>query len=173
MTHWIKKTSIWNTIPGLLTALSDCISRNLSSKQASEELSELSGRKITRNAVIGRARRAGEHFKSETDGQYHRKATATRKAKREVPYNFGRVRAAPVALPAEPVKQPNFLCITFADLEQGQCKFPHGDDPLTMTYCGQPAVNDGPWCSYHKKICTVQGSNQWRPESNSIFRTIA
>jgi hypothetical protein len=163
--NYPKKSSIWNKVPGLLDALFDCIARKLSARQAAEELSAIAGQRMNRNALIGKARRNGATFLG-TDPN-HRKTPRYPKSPK--------VRYRPMAppnldLPAERPISKTFLCITFENLEPGQCRFPHGDDPLTMTYCGQPAVNEGAWCDYHRSICTVRGSTQWRPESSSIFK---
>ena len=159
---YTKPTSIWVKIPQLLPALFNCITRKLTARQAADELSQIAGQPMSRNSVISQASRKGVHFLG---------AEKTAKPKREVPYNIQRRKLPSIPIPDEPVMQADFLCVSFADLAPGQCKFPHGDDPLTMTYCGQPA--EGPWCKYHHSICTVKGRNQWPQGSSSTFKMTA
>ena len=160
----------WYDVPTLLAELTQCIADKWSARQTADKISRLAGYPVSRNALIGKARR--DHlgrFQSDDIGQYPRRPAKPRKRRPSIAKYHS--APTPIPLPAEPVMQADFLCISFDALKPGQCKFPHGDDPLTMTYCGQPAVNEGPWCSFHKQICTVQGSNQWRPGSSSTSKT--
>lgn len=107
---------------------------------------------FTRHAVIGAAHRfhLGEHptiKKNRAQRVYHRTPSVRSPIKHIFPF---RVATGP-ALPPEPIPPPDFLGLTFQQLEQGQCKYPHGDRPYA--FCGQPQRDDSPYCEFHHKLC--------------------
>lgn len=48
-----------------------------------------------------------------------------------------------------------FLGITFADLQDGHCRYPQGEG-RNILYCGQPQMTESPYCSVCHKICYVE-----------------
>ena len=150
--NYVKPSSIWSRIPTLVPALFDCIARKLSARQAAEEISELAGQRMSRNALIGAARRRGASFLG-IDQEHIKKP---RKRNYEAFYK-PRISKPPIIdLPAGSIPYEKFLGITVEKLERGQCRFPQGDDPLTMIYCGQPVEGETSWCSHHRSICFVR-----------------
>lgn len=101
--------------------------------------------KLTRGQIAGILNRAGGF------------------AKRGKP--IGKKRSVPVvkvkriylpkikAVPFKPRKAEVVpLNIPFLDRQKDQCAFLYGDDPRTMTCCGQPAYGSGSWCDAHTQI---------------------
>lgn len=51
--------------------------------------------------------------------------------------------------------EANPLHVSFSDLEAGMCRYPYGDDPRTVTYCGGKIVEGRFWyCAVHMMLCT-------------------
>ena len=122
--------SIWSTIPGLFDALGQFIKDNLSAKKTAENLSELAGQYISKNSVIGKARRDGlPPFQSGEDGKYARKPKQPRKY-RQVPINIIRQKAPSRELPDELPLPADFLGLTLIELPKNGCLYPSGDGPF-------------------------------------------
>jgi GcrA cell cycle regulator len=45
------------------------------------------------------------------------------------------------------------LNIALMDLEHSHCRFPYGDDPATMTFCGHPTIVRKSYCGPHAGLC--------------------
>ena len=142
--------SIWNKIPGLIEALHQCIANKWSARQTAAKISELAGQPISRNAMIGAARRRGMRFGSEDEGQYPRKP----KAPRQVPINIIREKVPSRELPDELPMQANFLGLTIAELGDNQCRYPAGEQ-VPYLFCGQPQWVNSPYCRHHHLICNI------------------
>jgi hypothetical protein len=91
---------------------------------------------ISRNACIGRANRLGLE-KTRVPRTFDRKPKRERQAK----------PAARYAPPLELIVNPNFLGVSFFDLDKGMCRFPKGEG-ANMLFCGQPVEPDTSWCPY-------------------------
>lgn len=115
---------------------------------------------LTPGQVQGKAERMGLKFKS-VPGHKRRKAggatrtsfKSTVEIEQEFPY-----REAPEIAP-EVIVEP--LMLMFGQLNDSpiisQCRFPFGDDPKTMVYCGLPvAKEECSWCSTHRKLTYQQ-----------------
>src|ERR1035437_3230976 len=100
-----EHTSIWSRIPALVTELRQHLADKWSASRTSNALSNTAGQLISRNAVIGKARRDGIVFESGMDGKYKRGP----KKVRQVPINIVRVKAPSIGLPDEQPKQPDFI----------------------------------------------------------------
>ena len=147
--------SIWTKIPGLIEALGQCIAKNWSAKKTSENLSELAGQRITKNSVIGRARRTGlPHFQSGEDGKYARKPKKPRKSRAQVPYNITRIKSPSIDLPDELPLQADFLGLTIEEVGNNQCRYPHGEQ-VPYLFCGQPVRGESSWCSHHFRVVSA------------------
>ena len=98
----------------------------------------------SRNAIIGQSHRKG------WVNPNHRKG-GTRKGDKKS--RTTRIRK-PILVqqpPEEPVRS-DFLGIEFMDLQESQCRYPHG---LTSPYlfCGNPTKEDSSYCAYHHGLC--------------------
>ena len=136
-------SSIWDRIVGLRAALAQCITDKLSARQAAEKISELAGKRMSRNSLIGYARRMGLNF----DGK--RVPSGLKRPRKQFanPNWVYRKPTAPEPISEVPI-DPGFLGLKLEQLENNQCRYPHGEGPFL--FCGQPA--DGSWCEYHKTI---------------------
>ena len=132
----------------------------LTSKQIA---SELGG--ITKNSVIGRARRKGVSL-SKDRREYQIETNEIPIAKRvKAPPVAKRIKAilAPVFKPTRPVlvaeitaedvqKATDIIlcssCIKFLDLNYGMCRWPEGQG----MFCGTGTVTGRPYCALHCKI---------------------
>lgn len=54
-----------------------------------------------------------------------------------------------------PVPDLDPLHLTLAELKDGNCRFPFGEDPAAMTFCGHPTVSGRSWCPKHFAVVTV------------------
>lgn len=45
------------------------------------------------------------------------------------------------------------LNIAIVDLQDHHCRFVYGDNPATMTFCGQPKAEGSSYCRPHRTIC--------------------
>lgn len=96
----------------------------------------LLGAGISKNSVIGKARRLRLPMRK-LGGMF----SPRRNRRSHIP----RV-AVPVAETAA-AKAYEFLGIALLDLERGQCRFPHGDDAPYL-FCGQPAQSGASYCAH-------------------------
>lgn len=68
---------------------------------------------------------------------------------------MARPRIKPEPFVCAPVVDLDPLHMTLADLKDGNCRFPFGDDPAAMTFCGHPTVSGRSWCPKHFAVVTV------------------
>lgn len=144
-------TSIWSKIPALVIELRQHLADRWSAKQTSDALSRTAGQSISRNAVIGKARRDGITFESGMDGKYKR---GPYKSRRQVPINIVRQKALSIDLPDEQPKQADFIGLTILEVKANQCKYPHGER-VPYSFCGVPVWADSPYCRHHHLICNT------------------
>ena len=142
----------WYDVPSLLTELTQCIADKWSARQAAARISDMAGYPVSRNALIGKARR--DHlgrFQSEGDGNYQRAPKKPRRQRESKnPAQFTNIKPAPIPLPPESPMQADFLCVPFDALERDMCRFPAGDGPYV--YCGQPVWNETSYCAWHQRL---------------------
>jgi GcrA cell cycle regulator len=148
-----------------------------SARMIAEAISREAGRLVTRNSIIGLARRGkwprraglqivgdvtGAHAAAETavpvaEFKVARKPRAPRKRvvrpPRTDPWGDP-IAVAPDAAPVAP--EPITIALdpcTIVDLTDHRCKWPIGDprEP-TFSYCGAAKAIDGPYCQVHKKV---------------------
>jgi hypothetical protein len=144
-------SSIWNKIPGLIEALGQCISKNWSARKTAESLSELAGQRVSKNMVIGKARRSDlPSFQSGEDGKYPRKPKPLR---RQVPINVIRPKPEYEQPPERPITA-DFLGLTLMELSDNGCRFPAGEGPSYL-FCGNPQWGESSYCEKHHLICNT------------------
>lgn len=113
---------------------------------------------VTRNSVVGYLHRA--KITVEQKAEVHPKTNNAPRIMPRSAVNVQTVRAArapkfkpepfvPVCVEVEP------LHIALADLKDEMCRFPFGDDPVTVTYCGHPSLTGRSWCPKHFRVVTV------------------
>lgn len=64
-------------------------------------------------------------------------------------------RIKPEPFVCAPVVDLDPLHLTLADLKEGNCRFPFGDDPAAMTFCGHQSLIGRSWCAKHFAVVTV------------------
>lgn len=112
---------------------------------------------LRRNQVVGRASRLGLSFKS-MPGKKRKPTGGLRSTSwkpsvtisQKFPY-----KEAPAIVPQQEVEP---LLLTFEELTNNaplftECRFPYGENPKEMLYCGLPTETDKPYCAGHMKIC--------------------
>lgn len=130
----------------------------------------------TRNACIGRAHRLGlKRKRSYTDLPSPDGKPRKRKVpKREQFAYWSRKRAPEIKL--DPIPQPKptklvpeVVAISFGDLEKSNCHYPITDDPATMIFCGDRAVDGKPYCKAHMALCYVKPKARPTKEGQSYL----
>lgn len=120
---------------------------------------------ISKNALIGRVHRikaeypAGKKWNAERN---KKQKTANRKNSRpkQAPLpekdieGFLELLRTRRHVPVDWSHEPPSLKVTFADLEDGQCRYIHGDPKHAgHHFCGHPQHKLGPYCQFHASVC--------------------
>lgn len=145
----------WAKIPVFLAIMKRCILKKWSARQTAERISRLAGYTVTRNALIGAARRRGMAFQSDMDGEYPRKPKKPR------------VRKPKQYVPSEPLIIQEFLGLSILDLPNNGCHYPNGDGPFL--FCGQPKSAGSSYCPHHHQICYIGYSVFKKPGDRHEF----
>lgn len=132
----------------------------LSFVKMAAEINAVGSTSFSRAAVMGQARRMGLKGKRQPDSDRVAKPRESKARVRIVSANGNsnamRVMRAP---PGETFKPRCVeivpLHIGFSELEDGLCKYPYGDEPATMTFCGHPSVEGKSYCQPHAGLCWV------------------
>ena len=132
--------SIWS-FPDILNILKGCISDKLSARDTAVELSKLTGETVTRNAVIGKAKRKGISLNPQVGGR---------------PKGYQKPRQTPEWKPmpklsTETAQPFEFLGLNIWELQPNSCRYIEGEVRGDHAYCGQP-TEQGSWCAHHLKI---------------------
>ncbi len=159
----------------LLEQLCDDMELNLSFAGIAAEINRQTGSNFSRNAAIGAAGRRGFIKVRRTDSNPRK---SFRGLNGRIVANIQRRMRKPrkgQAVPVEehlPPPSADFLGIRFADLADGQCRFPHGDVPNTL-FCGQPVKTDSSYCPDCHAVCW-QKPREYKPKSIYVpFRGFA
>ena len=114
--------------------------RALWPKYTASQIAKMFG-DVTRNAIIGKANRL-KLPRKKPSGNPH----PPRIRPRPKP-------VAPPPIPPEPppVIQPEFLGLTFDELESGDCRYPEGDY-VPFRFCGQFVEEGSSYCRFHRHI---------------------
>jgi GcrA cell cycle regulator len=133
---------------------------------ATQIAGELGG--LSRSAVLGKVHRLKI---SHTAPETKRALTANRRPRkpgwRPVQWNTAMTReerlqqrrerallkliTQPQPLPPPPVPRPDFLYLTFEQIQYGDCRYPVGDGN-PFVYCGNPTVKGSSWCLHCYRI---------------------
>lgn len=95
---------------------------------------------VTRNAVIGRMKRAGIPFLNSRGGRADTVA--------DLPEPISIAEPEPMPKP-EPIAEPSVEPVSTRDVGRGQCRWPMNDGVPHWTHCGAYAPH-GPYCEPHK-----------------------
>lgn len=139
-----------------IAELKSCIARKLSGGQTAQEMH------MTVGQVTGMTNRLGLHF-----GSTIKKPTKRKRPQAQVCAIFRKTNRT-IPLPAPVATYGGFLGIPLLDLPPKACKFIEGE-PENALYCGQPAIDDGPWCNHHQKICTHAITENRRISATDLF----
>jgi hypothetical protein len=129
---------------------------NHSATQISDILAREKLAKVSRNAIVGWLHRQDVTIEQKTSVHPSTRDNGTPRVRRTDAVS--RLRPAPQVKPQPFVIQCTEvvpLNISFTDLQDGDCRFPYGDNALTMTYCGLPSLTGHSWCRSHFHIVTV------------------
>lgn len=133
---------------------------------SSREIAERLGEGVSRNAVIGKLRRAGFQCGA---GKYcgrPRRGDAPKKVKAAKPpkpkskhfrFGYGARAQSPVPLKATPVREPapppEVKMLGIMQLGPTTCKFPIGDPRNPdFGYCGHKRQGTSSYCEYHHRL---------------------
>lgn len=120
------------------------------------QIAEKLGGGLSRNAVIGKAHRLGlERRRTGAKPGVNRNGLARKPTPTAVNVQkINAARAAPEVKPEPFVMacvEVEPLNISMMDLTDETCRYPFGDDPATMTFCGL-LPDGGPYCAGHARI---------------------
>ena len=125
----------------------------LSASQAADAINERYGTDFSRNAVIGKAHRAG----IKTENRPCHNNAATRRPRAPVnktagpmdhfmpkPVIISRDVFVPLAADVVPLHRTLF--------DNEGCKYPFGDARRSMTFCGHPRLDGSSYCASHHRL---------------------
>ena len=146
--------SLWAT-PGIVDRLIELHGRSglatLSMREISEKLASEFKIELTRNAVIGKARRMGL-------GDHPEKAKP--KAKPQIRRRY--VRPRPAIEPVPPAPAVSDQPLTIYQLRDGDCRWPLGPIEMrTIFFCGKACEIDRSWCPEHWDRGRIKAKVSW------------
>lgn len=115
---------------------------------------ELGG--VTRNAVIGKLHRLQIKLKTAWGNNRGDKPRRVRKMRQDRVARFVHRQVnghgyRSHAFPSDD-EHPGSLELSFMDLGDGHCRWPHGDGQYT--FCGRPQLNGYSYCAHHERLAT-------------------
>jgi GcrA cell cycle regulator len=122
---------------------------------------------LSRNAVIGMVTRMGLSHRPRSGGRPAKKRpvprtrTLPRFAFRTPPARPGH---GPVDLPVEQPANP----VTLLELTDRSCRWPSGNNPATMLFCGATSVEGQPYCERHCRVAFQQHRNTTQAEREAL-----
>lgn len=137
-------------------ALIECLKNKMTARQTADQIG------MTRNSIIGKARRMGLEFLSvpKRPIPFQGRQKRIRKPRVIVAPKFPYRETPPIA--PEPHMDP--LMLVFEDLKNSpvisQCRFPYGENPREIVYCGLPTVDGESWCAAHYRTCCPSRNHQ-------------
>ncbi len=148
VTPQVRANSPWARDPSLDITLRDLFGKGLSFGQIAGVLG------MTRNAVIGRISRL--HF----PGRKPSGNKIPRKPKIRSAGGIVKVRTwtPAVEVPPTPTTAGAFLGVALVDLIASDCRYPEGE-ASHIRFCGQPALENSPYCVAHTKLCYVRSNH--------------
>lgn len=111
---------------------------------------------LTRNAVIGKLDRSGiKQGRASVTLKSPAEKPATRPPRtrpRKPSWNVPTEPLPPEPLPIAEPKPRNTK--TFAELRTGECRYPYGEEPAVMRFCGRPVYFGTSYCLHHVCVTT-------------------
>lgn len=156
----------------MLAALAECVARGATGAETAREVSEVAGRRITRNAIIGKAHRLSLALQSRPYRSAPRpKMTPEEAAERKkvVRRRYREKKARIEGRNIAPWKPKKAVVVTDASyrpplnlpleaLTDAACKWPEGEG-APFTFCGQGVAETPPgraapipYCGYHARL---------------------
>lgn len=103
---------------------------------------------VTRNSIVGVCHRNGIKLKGGNSRE--------RKPRTYQPRIRIMTQALPNLIPDPPdVPMQESFNLTFSELRIGDCKYPSGNCAEDYRFCGLPALEFLPYCSFHSRLCFV------------------
>ena len=141
----------------------------MSASAAAAVLSSEFGIRITRNAVIGRARRQGMPLKGGARGR----TVKPKPPKREKPLRPKLPLQRPAPGPKLPTSTAELRCdpvtpgtLHLLELEEGMCRYPTGEGAENIRFCGRHRIDGRAYCCAHVRMCF----RAFDPRPQSTFR---
>lgn len=132
---------------------------HLSFAEIAATLNEQFAASLTRNSCIGKSKRIGLPERASTPSERsklgHHKRWLSGYVKRPKPERpmtqrrFTLICAEEAAARAAHVMP---LHISLFDLTRDQCRFPYGDEPASMTFCGCRTFDGASYCEAHQQL---------------------
>lgn len=144
---------------------------------AAIELNSRFGMAITRNAAIGRASRMG--IKSKTRGGDNMKRIVKPKL---APKIKPKLVAGPIRIeqPRMVREDAEIRCaaieprhLTLLELKSKDCRYPYGDSPEPITFCGHPQQEASSYCPAHRALIMRPlhfNTGRERPDFSALLR---
>lgn len=161
--------------------LRQCVEDGLPASVSVERMPICTGETLTRNSMIGKAKRLGIRFSSnDLSVSVLKQKPATKQAKPPVVKPIKApappkvvAKPKPVSRPAVATKAPGEpFMLTIMELHHGNCRWPLGD-PLhdDFAYCGLPWKREsGPYCIDHHRLAYLPRKGSQGPGSGFVLR---
>jgi hypothetical protein len=138
--------------PAMMVRLHELHAEELSFGQIANRLNVEFGTSVTRNACVGKGRRAQlpprkapPMLTSDQRKQQTRIERRRAKAEKRIP------PPPPTYVPLPEPERPPPDALTIFDLQYGDCRWPVHGEKMDMLYCGRPKVR-GSYCFKHARL---------------------
>jgi GcrA cell cycle regulator len=157
--------------------------KRLYTTNSAAEIAAALGGGLTRCAVIGKARRLGLALPVKVKAEPKPRSPRVPKNRSGERHARFKIIAANgnsnklKLIQSSASEMPKLRCVeipplhlSFAQLTDQTCKYPFGDIPADMTFCGNLVRKDSSWCQQHHDICLLPPTPR-RDQSRKYFGT--
>jgi GcrA cell cycle regulator len=123
-------------------------------REITDKLNDACNTSYTRSAILAQSKRM--KLTRNKPAHVHKpklrvvKANANSDAKRVI------LSVQATAIPALRCVEIEPRHLSMTELEPWDCRYPFGDDPATMTFCGHPKLKGSSYCLKHHELCWVK-----------------